>query len=159
VFGKDGPHTIRGTKDDVFVIGLVVEQQHVKEVHESGFDGFYTYVVLMLWRSWWCWCRLCCCSCCSCCISAAATVVTVVFPPPPSLVSLWPTRYFAADGFSYGSTTRNWRGLQTSSRQHISMSGSNRPLLFMPSVGPGYHDTAVRPWNGINTHTRDGCAR
>ncbi len=80
-------------------------------------------------------------------------------PPRPSLVSLWPTRYFAADGFSYGSTTRNWPGLQTSSRQHISMSGSNRPLLFMPSVGPGYHDTAVRPWNGINTHARDGCAR
>jgi len=27
-------------------------------------------------------------------------------------------------------------------------------LLFIPSVGPGYDDMRVRPWNGINTRLR-----
>ena len=31
-------------------------------------------------------------------------------------------------------------------------------LLFVPSCGPGYDDTRVRPWNGQNTQGRRGGA-
>lgn len=48
--------------------------------------------------------------------------------------------YFAANGFSHGSTWKNWRGLATFARKNS--------LLFIPSVGPGYDDMRVRPWNG-----------
>lgn len=54
--------------------------------------------------------------------------------------------YFASDGFSYGSSTRNWPYLSSFAQQ------SN--LIFIPSAGPGYEDTRVRPWNGINTRNR-----
>lgn len=34
--------------------------------------------------------------------------------------------------------------------------GTRTPgLLFAPSVGPGYEDTGVRPWNGKTTRRRD----
>ena len=46
--------------------------------------------------------------------------------------------YFATDGFSYGSSTQNWRGMALFSREN--------DLLFIPSVGPGYNDTKIRPW-------------
>mmetsp|Transcript_15795 Transcript_15795/g.20750 ORF Transcript_15795/g.20750 Transcript_15795/m.20750 type:complete len:105 (-) Transcript_15795:436-750(-) len=29
-------------------------------------------------------------------------------------------------------------------------------MLFIPSIGPGYDDTAVRPWNDKNTKSRNG---
>lgn len=51
--------------------------------------------------------------------------------------------YFSSDGFSYGSTTRNWRDMATKAKQD--------GLLFIPCVGPGYDDTRIRPWNA---HTR-----
>ncbi|XP_063234008.1 glycoprotein endo-alpha-1,2-mannosidase-like protein [Bacillus rossius redtenbacheri] len=54
--------------------------------------------------------------------------------------------YFASDGFTYGSTWKNWRGLGKFARQH--------DLLFVPSVGPGYVDTQVRPWNAGSTRHR-----
>jgi glycoprotein endo-alpha-1,2-mannosidase len=48
--------------------------------------------------------------------------------------------YFASNGFSYGSSWKNWRSLAVYAYQNS--------LLFVPSVGPGYLDTRVRPWNG-----------
>ena len=54
--------------------------------------------------------------------------------------------YFASDGFSYGSSWKNWRGLASFARKSS--------LLFVPSVGPGYVDTRVRAWNSRNTKAR-----
>lgn len=54
--------------------------------------------------------------------------------------------YFATNGFSYGSTQRNWESIGTFCEDN--------GLLFVPSVGPGYVDTAVRPWNFQNTRNR-----
>jgi glycoprotein endo-alpha-1,2-mannosidase len=56
--------------------------------------------------------------------------------------------YFAADGFTYGSTTKNWPRMASFAREN--------KLLFIPSVGPGYIDTRIRPWNGSTTRSRDG---
>ncbi|XP_023332334.1 glycoprotein endo-alpha-1,2-mannosidase [Eurytemora carolleeae] len=54
--------------------------------------------------------------------------------------------YFASNGFTYGSTWKNWKGLAD-----YAMKNS---LIFLPSVGPGYLDTRVRPWNSRNTRLR-----
>jgi len=54
--------------------------------------------------------------------------------------------YFATDGFVYGSTTSNW--------QHLSHFAKKHDLIFIPSVGPGYIDTRIRPWNDKNTRSR-----
>ncbi|XP_053083338.1 glycoprotein endo-alpha-1,2-mannosidase-like protein [Pangasianodon hypophthalmus] len=54
--------------------------------------------------------------------------------------------YFASNGFSYGSSHQNWKGLKAF------CNGNN--LLFVPSVGPGYIDTSIRPWNNHNTRNR-----
>lgn len=55
--------------------------------------------------------------------------------------------YFAVDGFSYGSTMQNWA--------RISQFAAGSKLLLSISVGPGYDDEAVRPWNGANTRSRN----
>ena len=55
--------------------------------------------------------------------------------------------YFATDKFTYGSTWRFWPQLKTVAEQANS--------LFIPSVGPGYIDVGVRPWNGANTRSRN----
>ena len=47
--------------------------------------------------------------------------------------------YFAANGFSHGSSWKNWRSLAKFAKRN--------GLLFSPSVGPGYTDVRVRPWN------------
>jgi glycoprotein endo-alpha-1,2-mannosidase len=44
--------------------------------------------------------------------------------------------YFATDGFTEGSTTRNWKKIQTWA--------STNNKIFIPSVGPGYDDTRIR---------------
>jgi glycoprotein endo-alpha-1,2-mannosidase len=54
--------------------------------------------------------------------------------------------YFASNGFSHGSTWKNWRSLAMFARKFS--------LLFVPSLGPGYIDTRVRPWNGQSTRQR-----
>ena len=41
--------------------------------------------------------------------------------------------YFAANGFTYGSTIKNWNIL--------SKFAKTNNLMFVPSVGPGYLDT------------------
>ncbi|CAD5205649.1 unnamed protein product [Bursaphelenchus okinawaensis] len=56
--------------------------------------------------------------------------------------------YFAADGFTEASSMQNW--------QRLSKICKENRLLFVPSVGPGYDDIRVRPWNGVNTRARDG---
>lgn len=55
--------------------------------------------------------------------------------------------YFASTGFTYGSTPSNWNYLQQWASSHN--------LIFIPSVGPGYIDTRVRPWNDANTRDRE----
>ncbi|XP_061700667.1 glycoprotein endo-alpha-1,2-mannosidase [Syngnathoides biaculeatus] len=54
--------------------------------------------------------------------------------------------YFATNGFTYGATLRNWRAVRAFC--------DDNGLLFVPSVGPGYVDTNVRPWNFQNTRNR-----
>ncbi|XP_041462899.1 glycoprotein endo-alpha-1,2-mannosidase-like [Lytechinus variegatus] len=54
--------------------------------------------------------------------------------------------YFASSGFTYGSRWKNWKLLADFAQK--------RNLLFVPSVGPGYVDTQIRPWNDMNTKHR-----
>ncbi|KAJ7991320.1 hypothetical protein DPEC_G00296100 [Dallia pectoralis] len=54
--------------------------------------------------------------------------------------------YFATNGFSYGSTHGNWKSIKAFCEDNN--------LLFIPSVGPGYVDTSIRPWNFRNTRNR-----
>lgn len=55
--------------------------------------------------------------------------------------------YFSADGFTSGSTTNNWKVIQEWAEDN------NR--IFIPSVGPGYIDTRIRPWNDATTRYRN----
>jgi glycoprotein endo-alpha-1,2-mannosidase len=54
--------------------------------------------------------------------------------------------YFATEGFTYGSTPANWQTMMDWAKE-------NR-MVFIPSVGPGYDDTRIRPWNGKNQRDR-----
>lgn len=54
--------------------------------------------------------------------------------------------YFATNGFTYGSSHHNWRSIKTFCDYN--------DLVFIPSVGPGYIDTSIRPWNAQNTRNR-----
>ena len=54
--------------------------------------------------------------------------------------------YFAATGFTYGSTPAHWQKMQEWAAQH--------GKLFVPCVGPGYIDTRIRPWNASTTRDR-----
>lgn len=54
--------------------------------------------------------------------------------------------YFASTGFSYGSNPNNWHSLMQYAQ--------SRNAIFIPSVGPGYDDERVRPWNSQNTKPR-----
>lgn len=56
--------------------------------------------------------------------------------------------YFATNGFSYGSSWKIWPKLASFAKQTNS--------IFIPSVGPGYIDTNIRPWNSENTRLRNG---
>ena len=56
--------------------------------------------------------------------------------------------YFASNMFTYGSTSANWKAMSTFAKANN--------LLFIPSVGPGYEDTRVRPWNAVNSKGREG---
>jgi len=56
--------------------------------------------------------------------------------------------YFASDGFTYGSTVSNWPAMARFAAAHH--------LLFIPSVGPGYDDSKIRPWNKRTTKQRMG---
>lgn len=54
--------------------------------------------------------------------------------------------YFATNGFTYGSSYENWAKLK--------LFCDHFKLMFIPSVGPGYIDTSIRPWNAQNTRNR-----
>ena len=54
--------------------------------------------------------------------------------------------YFAANGFTKGSSWSNWKQMENFAAKNN--------LLFVPSVGPGYVDTRIRPWNGEATRKR-----
>jgi len=54
--------------------------------------------------------------------------------------------YFAGSKFAWGSNPQNWASLRATTRRNN--------LMFSPSVGPGYIDTRVRPWNSQNTISR-----
>lgn len=56
--------------------------------------------------------------------------------------------YFSAEGFSHGSTTAHWGAMAAEAAQ--------RGLLFCPSVGPGYDDSKIRPWNAHAFRPREG---
>jgi len=58
--------------------------------------------------------------------------------------------YFATDGFTFGSTVKNWPRLAQWARDN--------QKLFVPCVAPGYIDTRIRPWNGVNTRDRESGA-
>jgi glycoprotein endo-alpha-1,2-mannosidase len=58
--------------------------------------------------------------------------------------------YFGSDGFSYGSSSRNWPSMVAWSRR--------AQMPFVASVGPGYNDERIRPWNAANTKPRAGGA-
>ena len=55
--------------------------------------------------------------------------------------------YFASEGFSYGSTVAHWKTMVTFCNAYS--------LLSSLSVGPGYDDSAIRPWNRQNTKFRE----
>lgn len=55
--------------------------------------------------------------------------------------------YYASDGFSYGSTTKNWPAIAAFAQENN--------LINIPCVGPGYVDTRIRPWNEKSTRERD----
>ncbi|TRY99011.1 hypothetical protein DNTS_024563 [Danionella cerebrum] len=54
--------------------------------------------------------------------------------------------YFASNGFSFGSSHQNWKAIKAFC--------DKKNLLFVPSAGPGYTDTAIRPWNNHNSRNR-----
>ncbi|XP_074663123.1 glycoprotein endo-alpha-1,2-mannosidase-like [Tubulanus polymorphus] len=54
--------------------------------------------------------------------------------------------YFASDGFTFGSSMNNWKLLK--------YRAAEKNMYFIPSVGPGYDDEQVRPWNSANTRRR-----
>ncbi|KAJ9453753.1 hypothetical protein DIPPA_70089 [Diplonema papillatum] len=57
--------------------------------------------------------------------------------------------YFSSAGFTHASTPANWQAISQWCSQHR--------LIFVPSVGPGYNDTSIRPWNeGSTKSRRDG---
>lgn len=56
--------------------------------------------------------------------------------------------YFASDGFTYGSSTVNW--------SFLSEWAKTNNKIFIPSIGPGYNDEKVRPWNKVNLKKREG---
>jgi Glycosyl hydrolase family 99 len=58
--------------------------------------------------------------------------------------------YFAAVGFTEGCTPRHWPTIQ---RRAVELG-----LFFVPSVGPGYADLRIRPWNTPNQRARDSGA-
>lgn len=59
--------------------------------------------------------------------------------------------YFASEAVSFGANPANWPELAAWARQH--------GRLFIPSVGPGYDDSRIRPWNAAATRSREGGAR
>lgn len=54
--------------------------------------------------------------------------------------------YFASEGFSYGSTCRMWKSMCEYAHK--------QDMYCSLSVGPGYDDSLIRPWNAFNAKDR-----
>lgn len=54
--------------------------------------------------------------------------------------------YFASVGFSWGATLGNWKQIHSWAERE--------DKIFVASVGPGYNDEGIRPWNAHNTKPR-----
>lgn len=54
--------------------------------------------------------------------------------------------YYASDQYVWGSNPENWPEMAQFANDH--------DLIFIPSVGPGYLDTRIRPWNSNTTVDR-----
>ncbi|PRW33846.1 glyco endo-alpha-1,2-mannosidase [Chlorella sorokiniana] len=59
--------------------------------------------------------------------------------------------YFASEAVSYGANPANW--------PELAAWAQHNGRLFIPSVGPGYDDSRIRPWNVAATRSREGGAR
>jgi glycoprotein endo-alpha-1,2-mannosidase len=59
--------------------------------------------------------------------------------------------YFSSEAVSHGANPANWPALAAWARRHR--------RLFIPSVGPGYNDQRIRPWNAAATRRREGGRR
>eukprot|EP01130_Rhizamoeba_saxonica_P017657 TRINITY_DN8604_c0_g1_i1.p1 TRINITY_DN8604_c0_g1~~TRINITY_DN8604_c0_g1_i1.p1 ORF type:complete len:431 (+),score=84.25 TRINITY_DN8604_c0_g1_i1:1-1293(+) len=55
--------------------------------------------------------------------------------------------YFGSDGFTEGSTSSRWENI-------VSWAAQNN-LYSSISIGPGYNDERIRPWNAANTKSRE----
>ncbi|GFR40729.1 hypothetical protein Agub_g1338 [Astrephomene gubernaculifera] len=55
--------------------------------------------------------------------------------------------YFSSEQVSYGSNPQHWPAMQMWATRH--------GRIFVPSIGPGYNDGKIRPWNLQATRTRD----
>lgn len=55
--------------------------------------------------------------------------------------------YFASIGFTEATDISNWKEMQEWATRN--------KKLFIPSVGPGYIDTRIRPWNNSTTRDRE----
>jgi glycoprotein endo-alpha-1,2-mannosidase len=71
--------------------------------------------------------------------------------------------YFASVSFSFGSTLANWDDMAAFCRRQGELEGKGeekqvgkRGFLSVLSVGPGYDDEKIRPWNKHNTKPREG---
>ncbi|XP_065183189.1 glycoprotein endo-alpha-1,2-mannosidase-like protein [Sycon ciliatum] len=95
---EGGAMSIRASKYDCLMVGLVVNKNDLEKLHAAGFDGSYTY--------------------------------------------------FASKTFTFGSNPENWKWLNELS--------AKLNMLFIPSIGPGYDDTAIRPWNADTRQVRAG---
>ena len=65
--------------------------------------------------------------------------------------------YFATDRFTFGSTLDNWSHISSAIQKFNAQNqirGQDRKFLWIPSVGPGYLDTKIRPWNSQNKRDR-----
>lgn len=56
--------------------------------------------------------------------------------------------YFASSGFAFGSSPQRWPRMVQEAR--------NLGMSSVLSVGPGYVDDRIRPWNAHNTKARQG---
>ena len=130
--------SIRGTAMDCFIIGLWLDANHGQQMVSSGQFLFYLfcYVSVDFCKDHiWIWFRFCCHYHWSC-----------AFCYPICLGFDGVYSYFASDGFSFGSSTRNWKDMTR-------LCYANKMVCSL-SVGPGYNDTKIRPWNAANTKSR-----
>ncbi|CAH8592305.1 unnamed protein product [Heterobilharzia americana] len=97
ILQPDSRTSIRDKPYNGFLIGLLLGAGDCKTLHESGFNGGYTY--------------------------------------------------FVGHKISEASSPDVWNNLQKQCSKYN--------IAFYPSVGPGYHDLSVRPWNSAASKSRE----